>query len=126
MKKSINLNRLFQYIGMILILVSFGIVMNSCEQDELVPTKPIDSSCDTINVSFDLAVRPILEKNCTSCHNNSFSAAKINLEGYDNVNKTTVNDILTKSLTGSMKSYISDECEIAKIKAWVNQGSINN
>lgn len=120
---SININRLFHLAGMILILISSGLVFNSCEQDELPPTKPITSSCDTNNVTYDLVIKPILEKNCTACHNDGFSGGRVNLSNYTNAQTTAVSGKLVSSLSGTMKSYISDECEIVKIKAWVNQGS---
>lgn len=120
---SININRLLQLAGMILILPFLGLVLNSCEQDELPPTKPITSSCDTNNVTYDLVIKPILEKNCTSCHNDAFSGGRVNLSNYTNAQITAVSGKLINSFSGSMKSYINDECEIVKIKAWVNQGS---
>lgn len=120
---SININRLFHLAGMMLILISLGFTLNSCEQDELPPTKPITSSCDTNNVTYDLVIKTILEKNCTACHNDGFSGGSINLSNYTGAQNTAVSGKLIGGLSGSMKSYINDECEIVKIKAWVNQGS---
>lgn len=120
---SINIIRLYHLAGMILILISFGFTLNSCEQDELPPTKPITSTCDTNNVTYDLVIKPILDKNCTSCHNDDFSGGRVNLSNYTNAQITAVSGKLISGLSGSMKSYINDECEIVKIKAWVNQGS---
>ena len=113
--------------GASIILFMCGFVLNSC-RDEIMPVTPlvIGTGCDTANVSFAATVQPLLS-DCLSCHNNSTSFAGINLEGYDNVSKAAKSGELPGSLRGTMKAYFSnDDCDFAKVQAWINQGFLNN
>ena len=116
------------FIVIILLLSSLKLLLNSCESDEIVIYKPteIGNSCDTNDVSFNEFIKPTLDKKCKGCHNNSDHYAGINLEGYENIKKNALNGSLLGSIYGNMGSFISDDCEIAKIQAWINQGSKNN
>ena len=117
-----------KYIGLSIILSILFFALNSCEQDEIASTKPVDlgNSCDTNNVSFIASIKPALDMNCKACHNNTDSYAGVNLEGYDNIKKAADNGKLLSGLFGNMSSYINNDCDFAKIKAWINQGSKNN
>jgi hypothetical protein len=128
MKNIHNIKIRYQFIGIIITLFSIGLVINSCEQDQIVPASPIvyDNSCDTNNVSFLQFIKPQMDKNCISCHSGTDGYAGVNLEGYENIKKTAVNGQLLKALYGSMSSFIEDNCTKRKIKAWINQGSKNN
>jgi len=118
----------FQFIGILFIFLSMGFILNSCERDEIAILKPveIDKSCDTNNVSFKEFIKPAIDKNCKECHNNSLNYRGINLDGYDNIKKNAVNGELRSSIYGSMGGYINNDCDIAKIQAWINQASLNN
>jgi hypothetical protein len=104
------------------------LILNSCERDEVGPAKPIviDNSCDTNKVSYKQFIQPILDVKCKDCHNSSYDAGGVNLEGYDNIRKVAISGKLKSSLLGTMRSYINDDCNYSKIQAWINQGSNNN
>ena len=89
------------------------------------------NQCDTVNMSFQTDVYPVISANCLACHSNSSAAFSVTLEGYDNVKKRSKNllDAIEHKAgvppmpQGSAK--LSD-CTINKINAWVNQGLKNN
>ena len=90
--------------------------------------------CDTINtVSYGGDVRPILEQQCYGCHGgtspdggvamgtyNSDKAIAINGQLYGTINHASGYSPMPE---GGAKM---DNCSIAKIKKWVDDGSPNN
>ena len=94
------------------------------------------NQCDTSAVSYKSDLFPILQNNCLFCHNqqNHLNAgAGINLEGYSKVKSMASSGRLVGSIAHSpgfspmpKNSPQLQSCQIAKIKAWVNQGMKNN
>lgn len=113
------------FIGIISVVFFMGLFISACEKDEI-PSIPSGTQCDSTDVSFSTVIVPILEANCTSCHSDGNALAGVNLSGHANVIKSVNDNSLVPSLTGSMKSYISNPCEISQIRAWVNEGAKNN
>lgn len=107
--------------------------MQSCYYDVEDELYPQAAPCDTTNVTYSNTVWPIINSNCTSCHSGSAPAGNIRLEDY--------NDISAAANNGSFLGVIKHEpgwspmpkgggklndCEIAQIETWVNQGAPNN
>lgn len=102
----------------------------------LYPPKP----CDTIAVSFKKTIKPLIVANCTSvgCHITSNPSNNIVLENYLNIKDqvlTLKNGIpliygAVAQLTGFTQMPKGGtkltSCEIAKLKAWINQGALDN
>ncbi|MEO8583592.1 MAG: cytochrome c [Flavitalea sp.] len=92
------------------------------------------TTCDTANVKYTQVVT-ILSANCYTCHGTSTNAGSngIVLEGYDNLKVKADNGALVGVIThangfppmpqGGAK--LSD-CNINKIKSWINNGKQNN
>jgi len=102
------------------------VLITSCERDEILKIGGIGQNCDTNNVSFQQFIQPLIEKNCKGCHNNSKQFAGVNLEGYINIKIVAQSGKLMSSLYRSMGAYINNECDKAKIQAWINQGLKEN
>ena len=92
--------------------------------------------CDTELMSFEADILPIVNEHCTSCHGGSTHSEGLLLENYDQI-KVAANDVSTNGLinriervegaVGSMPTnYRLPQCRINKIKAWVEQGALNN
>ena len=94
------------------------------------------SNCDTTLVSFQSDILPIIKTNCSSCHGGVTPSAGLLLENYDQISSSSKNNT-----SGGMINRIEREesdprlmpmgyklptCEIDQIKAWVNQGSLDN
>jgi Na+-translocating ferredoxin:NAD+ oxidoreductase RNF subunit RnfB len=108
--------------------IAQGAFNNSC----------IESSCDTAGtVSFNTQVWPVINNNCTGCHNSSNSRGGVNLEGYAQV-KTYAETLQngTPILVGVI-NYMNgfanmppsgklDDCSIRKIELWIGQGITDN
>ena len=126
-------------IGCVLILISG--MFSSCYYDSeefLYGTV----SCDTTaQVIYTLDIVPLLEANCYTCHNNanaSVSGGDISLEGYANVLLSIVpGDAGASKLYNSVAwtpgvsqmpkggAQLSD-CDVLKIKKWINDGAVNS
>jgi len=120
----------------LLISISFGLLLlSSCYYDveqELYGTSSI-TNCDSIKGVYLLEVKPLIENQCLSCHNNNFTQGGINLEGYENTKKVTLNGKLLQSI--KHETGISpmpqgapklSSCDILKVSLWKNQGAPNN
>jgi cytochrome c5 len=108
--------------------IAQGALNNSC----------IESSCDTAGVmTFSTQVWPVINNNCTGCHNSSLSRGGVNLDSYTEV-KTYAETLQngTPILVGVI-NYINgfanmppsgklDDCSIRKIELWIDQGITDN
>jgi hypothetical protein len=118
------------------VLVSmFPLFFVSCYYDNEEALYPaIETSCDTINITYSITIVSVMNNNCYSCHSNKTAAAygnNIRLENYSDVvaNSGQVTESIkhTGPLTpmpkngGSIKS-----CSILQWDIWVKKGMINN
>lgn len=117
-----------------LVILIFSIAFTSCYYDteeELYPN--IRNNCDSVKGSYSLEVEPLINAQCRSCHNSSFSSGGVNLEGYENVKQATLNGTVLESIQheagvspmpqGTPKL---DDCILKAVESWKNQGAPNN
>jgi len=95
-------------------------------------------SCDTTGtVEFSAQVWPIIQNNCTGCHNSSLSSGGVNLENYQQIkyysetlrNGTPIIVGVINYLNGFSNmppSEKMDDCTIRKIELWIDQGTADN
>lgn len=91
-------------------------------------------TCDTMNVSYSGFVAPLLNTFCVGCHSGTAPSGAISLNSHAGVKSVAINGRLMGAITwapgyqpmpqGSTSKLSS--CSIAKIKAWINQGALNN
>ncbi len=99
----------------------------SCTKDKVAGTI-VDSNC-TDSVSFSTDVWPIIEQNCTSCHDVG------NTTGYTLTNHTNISSNAA-AIVGSMKGSgfqlmpqggdALPDSVIQKVQCWISQGKLNN
>ncbi|HXA03127.1 MAG TPA: hypothetical protein VNW99_14125 [Cytophagaceae bacterium] len=91
--------------------------------------------CDTNNVSYSKNIKPIIATNCYKCHdsNNAPLFANNNhLDSYDSL-KLHIKNGLTYNID-HVPGFLAmpkgapklADCDIAKIKAWAHQDTLNN
>lgn len=115
------------------IAIGIMIFIQSCYYDKEDELYPKTAACDTTDVTFTNNVFPVINSNCTSCHSGSAPSGNIRLENY--------NDISAAANNGRLLGVIRHEsgwspmpkgggklndCDIAEIEAWVNDGTPNN
>lgn len=95
---------------------------------------PGAGGCDTDNVSYSADIRPILENNCLGCHQGANPVGGFTLETY--------NGVVAKVNSGRLYGAVAWEtgfvpmpfgassplpdCDLDKIKAWIDAGAPNN
>ncbi len=114
--------------------ISTAFLLSGCYYDnfkELHPEGALPNStsgCDTINaISYSAQIVPIMNLACTGCHNSSGSAHDMTTHAavqVDALAGTLYNDVNTGSMPQG-GSKLSD-CDIAKIKKWVDAGALDN
>ena len=88
---------------------------------------------DTVNVSYSLVIRPILQTNCFSCHGNGSSFGSVSLDSYAQVKTFALNGQLLGTVSHSPgyspmpqgAEKLSD-CKIASIRTWIQEGAKDN
>lgn len=92
------------------------------------------TDCDTtITMSYATHIAPILQANCNGCHNTNNASAGVDVSNYNSlmiiVNNGKLNGVINH-LSGyspmPKNAQKMSDCNIAKIKKWINNGSLNN
>ncbi len=126
MKKATNV-----VMAVLCIAVIIGVSCSKSSEDELGPQNP--PACDTVNMTYSADVVPILQASCYSCHGNGQKDGGIALGTYADVKIQTDNGALLGGITHAA-GYVPmplggaklSDCNIDKIKDWINRGAVNN
>ena len=120
-----------------LIIISIVVVtFSGCfyDKEELVYPTIGTNTCDTTAIKYSIDVTNILSNSCNICHGgNAAAGAGIKLDNYTGVKNMVNNGILLKSITHASGASpmpkagakLSD-CNINKIRAWINRGAPQN
>ncbi|HEY0299018.1 MAG TPA: hypothetical protein VGB84_07350 [Arachidicoccus sp.] len=112
-------------------------VFNSCSKaNETALQQGSSITCDTVGMKFQADVLPILTDNCYSCHSAQTyqsSGSNINLQDFTTLKSEIASGDLLNAIqhTGSVTPMplnlpqLSD-CEVNKIKDWINNGTQGN
>jgi hypothetical protein len=106
------------------------IVTSPTTATPVVPTTP--GVCDTVNISYDKTIAPILQTSCTSCHSGTTISGNVDLSTYTGVATVIKNGKLYGAVTHatgyspmpSSSEKLSD-CNILQIKKWIIAGYPN-
>lgn len=98
-------------------------------EEELYPMM----NCDTSAISFESDIMPVFDANCMSCHNSNIMNGNVSLVTYSGVTDA----ISDGRLLGVIKhdpgyppmpqgAPMLNDCTIAQIEKWINNGAPNN
>lgn len=108
--------------------------LQSCYYDKAEQVYPIKSNtCDTSAMTYTTHVQPIIQNYCYSCHAGAASAgAGIVLDSYLSLKAFVPSGSLVNRLVTTDPSILMpkggpklSDCDISKIKAWINAGAPN-
>jgi mono/diheme cytochrome c family protein len=102
-------------------------------EDQLSENSGGGSACDTANMTYSANIQPLLQNNCYSCHGNGQINGGVTLDSYAGVKAVADNGKLIGVVTHSAgfpqmpqgAAKLSD-CNINKIRSWINHGKLNN
>jgi hypothetical protein len=90
------------------------------------------SGCDSNNFVYNNAIRPLVNKYCTSCHSGTSPQGSLDLSTYNNLKDAVVNRNLVKCInyangySGMPKGMRLTACQIRQVEKWVDAGMQNN
>lgn len=117
-----------------IILLLCSVLMAGCYYDKEELLNPGGGTCDTNTVTYTGTIVPILQSNgCLGCHSGGSPSGNISLAAYANVRVVAQNGKLYGAINHSpgfspmpQGGNKMNTCNITKIKAWIDAGSINN
>ncbi len=91
------------------------------------------STCDTTNITFSQTVQPILSQHCNICHNTTINNGGVITDNYNDLINPVNSGIFWKAINhepGAIPMPFNgqklSDCDLSKIKVWINQGAPNN
>jgi hypothetical protein len=117
--------------GIVIIIIAVSCYYDS--EEFLFPQ--INNNCDTVNVTYKLSVKPILNS-CLNCHSNGSAASlggSIKLQDYADV-KTKVDDGHLWGSVAHLDGYFAmpkdlnmlNDCDLSIIKKWIDNNAPND
>lgn len=126
----------FKLVWGLVLLAFVTACTKSNEEDERTdsPNNGGSNNCNTANMRFATDIVSILQTNCYACHSSAnLAVSGISLEGYSNV-KARVDDGRLLGAITHASGYSPmpqggpklTDCNISKIRSWINSGAPNN
>ncbi len=90
------------------------------------------ASCDSLNVTYTATIQPIIQANCSGCHNTSLASGGYNFNTHAGLavaaqNGRLVGAVAQKTGFKSMpQGGRLTDCQISQIRNWVQKGALNN
>ncbi len=116
------------------IIVFLFVTVSACYYDnkeELYQNFP--QACDTSNTTFSATILPIMHQSCAipNCHVGVMPQSSLDLSTYGDVQIIGLDGRLVGTVTGSSGLIMPPsgpltQCEVKKIKKWVQNGVQNN
>ena len=123
------MKKLFSFLSGILLLSGLVFSCTKKNEEEL----GTGTVCDTNNMTYTANIKPILQNYCFSCHGNGLSENGINFDTYAGVKAVADNGRLVGAITHAagyapmpQSAPKLSDCNINRIKDWVNHGAANN
>jgi hypothetical protein len=125
-------------IKLILSLLLAAVMISGCYYDNEEYLYPQSAICETENMSYTNDIKPLLDASCVGCHSGASPSGNISLDTYDAVATAAAID---PGSYGSLYGAVSHasgnspmpksadklpDCTIDQIKAWIDQGALDN
>ena len=116
---------------LIIVLSVAAVAIISCKKDNADDVFPDPPACDTSNVTFSAVIKPIIQAKCLSCHTGT-SGTGYDLSTYNGMEAVASHGQLLPAINHTGPKPMPqgqpklDDCSIAKITKWVNDGAPNN
>lgn len=118
---------------MFFLAAGFVVLMNSCAKESEEDILGGYVYCKDSLVSFSENVQPILNQDCVSCHNVNSAENGVELDSYEGVTLSVTPQLLMDVINHANGEVPMpnnkpklNECKIATIQKWIDEGQLNN
>ena len=119
-----------------IMLLIMTMVWNGCKHDPILPEDPNPpggDDCDTMNVTFNGSVLPILEANCLGCHSGQQPSYGLDLTDFDHLAVVVNNGSLLGAINHAQGYFpmpkgvaMLSDCDIRTIEIWARDTVFGN
>jgi hypothetical protein len=111
----------------------FSFSLSGCYFDKENELYPTAANCDTAGViTYSHSIAPVMEANCNVCHNKSNASGDVITDNYDDLSIHALDGHLWSAVNWTGASHMPKggeklpECDLTKIKKWIDAGSLHN
>lgn len=116
-----------------LILATMIIISGGCYYDNEEDLYPNTAECDTLNITYETAIAPIMANSCNSCHSGTAPSGGIKTDSYNDLSVIANSGRLWGAVSHAQgyspmpkdQAKLSD-CALTKIEKWINSGLPEN
>ncbi|MBM3918229.1 MAG: hypothetical protein FJ344_01815 [Sphingomonadales bacterium] len=114
------------------LVISVFLLLQSCYYDNEQDLYPVGSGgCDTLNLSYQTHILPIISSKCQSCHGSVSPNGSLSLMTHAQIKaaEVKVRDRINRSPGDPQLMPKTDKlpaCQIRQLELWYNDGAPNN
>ncbi len=124
--------RIIKFIPFCLVLMGLA-MFTGCYYDDEANLYPSSGDCDTSNVTYSATISAIMANNCNSCHSGSAPQGNLKTDNYTDLKTIADNGKLWGAVNHESgfspmpkdRPKLSD-CDLSKIRIWIDGGALNN
>ena len=121
------------YLKTLIIISLISVVAAGCTYHNEEDLYPVPPACDTTQVTYSATMAPIMTANCNACHSTVIATGGIITDTYAGLKKT-VEDQRLWGAVDHQQGFIPmpqgsgklSDCNLAKIRKWIDDGAPNN
>jgi len=115
------------------LILLIAVLMAGCAWHNEEDLYPQPTACDTLSVTYSATVAPVMQQFCNSCHGSVAPSGGVITDNYTDLSVIAKNGILWQVINhedGAIPmpqggNKLSD-CNLKKIKIWIEDGSPDN
>jgi len=124
------------YLNRLLLLLIFGgiiFIQHSCTYHNEEDLYPHNSDCDTSNITYSESISDMMETSCNGCHGALSASGGVITDNYNDLSLIANDGRLWGAINHEsgfqampLSSSKLPECELSRIRKWIDDGALNN
>ena len=110
-----------------LLFIAVMMMSGGCYYDNEEELYPNVAGCDTLNITYEASIAPVMAKSCNTCHSGSAPSAGIRTDNYNDLSVIASNGRLWGAVSHAQgyspmpkdQAMLSD-CDLSKIRKWID------
>jgi hypothetical protein len=112
-----------------------GLMLSGCYYDKENELYPYTDCGDTVNITYSQSIAPIMVANCNVCHSKAVASGGVVTDNYADLSVVAKNGALWTGVNweGPAQTHMPQgstdklpQCDLTKIKKWIDAESPNN